>query len=261
MCPMTQANGDTLPRTRFDTMIDPTEHPADSNADSSADSSTDSSADSSADLNADLNADPGAKPGADADAAKRAVRATMRGRLASLGEDERRRASGAACARVMNLDAFRQASTVMLYMPLATEVDTTPLAIRCFQTGKIVCVPRVDWKRRDMHAVDARSFDDNFMEIDEHGLRTPREGQLIPPSMIDLVVVPALAFDTAGNRLGRGGGFYDRFLSRLRRSATSIGLAFDVQITDRLPVDDLDVRVDGVVTDRRVSGLSSRSTT
>jgi 5-formyltetrahydrofolate cyclo-ligase len=249
MCPMIEAVNGMRPSTRFETMVDPTEHPANQTPEPHADP------------RAEPSAEPVAEPDSEAAAAKRAVRANMRDRLAALGEDERHRASGAACARLMNLDAFRQASTVMLYMPLATEVDTTPVAIRCFQTGKSVCVPRVDWKRKDMHAVDVRSFDDNFMEIDEHGLRTPRDGHLVPHSMIDLIVVPALAFDTEGNRLGRGGGFYDRFLSRLRRSATSIGLAFDVQITDNLPVEDLDVRVNGVVTDRRVSGLPSRSTT
>ena len=98
------------------------------------------------------------------------------------------------------------------------------------------------------------------MEIDEHGLRTPRDGQPLPPIAIDLVVVPALAFDTTGNRLGRGGGYYDRFLSRLRRAATTVGLAFDVQIVDELPVDERDVRVEVVVTDRRVNIARSSPT-
>jgi 5-formyltetrahydrofolate cyclo-ligase len=177
----------------------------------------------------------------------------MRGHLAAMTPDSRQQASSRACARLVALDAFRHASIVMLYMPLAAEVDTTSIAIWCFQTGKTVCVPRVDWKRKDMHAVEVHSFDDHYMEIDEHGLRAPRDGTLLPPSAIDVVVVPGLAFDTSGNRLGRGGGYYDRFLSRLRRSATSIGLAFDAQITDQLPVDDCDVSVDVLVTDRRVT--------
>lgn len=188
----------------------------------------------------------------DARSAKSASRAEMRSRLAALSPEQRHRASLAACARLMGLGTFRHASVVMLYMPLATEVDTTTLAIRCFQTGKIVCVPKVDWDRRDMHAVEIRSFDDN-METDEHGLRTPRGGQLLPPSAIDLVVVPALAYDTQGSRLGRGGGYYDRYLSRLRRSATAVGVAFDTQIIDEVPSDERDVSVDTVVTDRRVT--------
>ena len=187
------------------------------------------------------------------DAAKRECRVQMKATLAAMTPDERRRASSAACSRLVNLDVFRHASVVMLYMPLASEVDTAPVAIRCFQALKTVCVPRVDWKRKVMHAIEVTSFDDHFMEIDEHGLRTPRDGQPIPPSAVDLVIVPGLAFDTTGNRLGRGGGYYDRFLSRLRRAAVSVGFAFDAQITEGLPVNELDVSVDLVVTDRRVT--------
>ncbi len=193
-------------------------------------------------------------------AAKREHRSRMRAVLAAMTDEERRRASARACSRLINLEAFRGAGVVMLYMPLASEVDTTPIAIRCFETAKTVCVPKVDWKRRDMHAIEVRSFDDHFMETDEHGLRTPRDGQPLPPVAIDLVVVPALAFDTTGNRLGRGGGYYDRFLSRLRRAATTVGLAFDAQIVDELPIDERDVRVDVVVTDRRVNIARSSPT-
>ncbi len=173
--------------------------------------------------------------------------------IASLGEAPRREASASACSHLMNLEAFRHAGVVMLYMPLADEVDLTPIAIRCFQTGKAVCVPRVDWKRHDMDAVEVTSFDDHVMDLDEHGIRTPREVVPIVPSVIDLVVVPGLAFDAHGNRLGRGGGYYDRFLRRLRRDATTVGLAFDAQVTDTVPADDRDFAVDIVVTDRRVA--------
>ena len=141
---------------------------------------------------------------------------------------------------------------VMLYMPLATELDLTPAAISCFQSGQTVCVPRVDWKGRDMVPVEISSFDDEVMEVGEHGVRTPRGGRPLVPHLIDLVIVPGLAFDPSGNRLGRGGGFYDRFLRRLRRSATTVGLAFDVQIIDTVPANDRDFAVTTIVTDRRV---------
>ncbi|MCP3906085.1 MAG: 5-formyltetrahydrofolate cyclo-ligase [Planctomycetes bacterium] len=185
--------------------------------------------------------------------AKHALRETMRERLAAMTKTERREASSLACARLINLDEFKHASVVMLYMPLAAEVDTTAIAIRTFQTGKTICVPRVDWERRNMVAVEVSSFDDHYMETDEHGVRTPAGGRQLVPTSIDLIVVPALAFDTHGNRLGRGGGFYDRFLSRLRRTAKTVGLGYDIQIVDQVPADERDVQVGIVVTDRRVS--------
>jgi 5-formyltetrahydrofolate cyclo-ligase len=180
----------------------------------------------------------------------------LRARMRTLLEDQdlafRHDASAAACAHLTDLEVFQHASVVMLYMPLATEVDLTPVAIRCFQGAKTVCVPRVDWRGRDMVPVEISSFDDEAMAIDDHGLRTPRAGRPIVPSQIDLVIVPGLAFDAGGNRLGRGGGFYDRFLRRLRRSAITVGLAFDGQIIDTVPADDRDFAVDLIVTDRRV---------
>jgi 5-formyltetrahydrofolate cyclo-ligase len=177
-----------------------------------------------------------------------------------MSPEQRHIDSVAACARLMNLEVFRHAAVVMLYMPLALEVDLTPVALRCYQLGKTVCVPKVDWKRRDMTPVETSSFDDQVMDIDAHGLRTPRDGQPILPTTIDLTVVPGFAFDTSGARLGRGGGYYDRFLSRLRRSAATAGLAFDVQIVESVPADDRDLCVDIVVTDRRVT-YASRSRT
>ncbi|MCH7604023.1 MAG: 5-formyltetrahydrofolate cyclo-ligase, partial [Planctomycetes bacterium] len=138
-------------------------------------------------------------------------------------------------------------------MPLATEVDVTPIALKCFQLGKTVCVPKVDWKRLDMIAVEVNAIDDRVMDIDEHGIRTPKQGQPIPPSMLDLIVAPGLAFDSHGRRLGRGGGFYDRFLARTRDSAVLVGIAFDGQIIDDIPSQDHDVMVDIVITERRIT--------
>ena len=184
---------------------------------------------------------------------KAEIRRQVLAKLAAMGDEQRHEGSVAACSRLMTLEVFQHASVVMLYMPLASEVDLTPVAIRCFQTGKTVCVPLVDWKRRDMEPVEVTSFDDHVMEVDEHGLRMPRGGAPIPPDLLDLVVVPGLAFDAHGHRLGRGGGYYDRFLGRLRRTAATVGLGFDVQITDEVPVNDGDVSVDIVVTDRRVT--------
>ena len=130
----------------------------------------------------------------------------MKSKLAASSPEQRHIDSVAACTRLMNLEVFKHAAVVMLYMPLAMEVDLTPVALRCFQLGKTVCVPKVDWKRRDMAPVEVTSFDDQVMDIDEHGLRAPRDGQVIVPGSIDLAVAPGLAFDTSGARLGAAGG-------------------------------------------------------
>src|SRR5262245_52754894 len=184
---------------------------------------------------------------------KSEIRARMRAALAAMSDAERQSASAAACTKLTTLEQFDRAGIVMLYLPLPKEVDVTTAVLRCFRQGQTVCVPRVDWTRREMESVEITSLDDRILDTDEHGVRTPKTGNVIQPGVIDLVVVPGLAFDPHGHRLGRGQGYYDRFLARLRPTATSVGLAFDVQIVDLVPNNERDRRVDMVVTDRRVT--------
>ena len=184
---------------------------------------------------------------------KSEIRARMRAALSAMTESDRSGASAAACSKLTALEQFDRASIVMLYLPLPKEVDVTTAVLRCFRQGQTVCVPRVDWKRKDMESVEITSLDDRILDTDEHGVRTPRMGNVIQPGVIDLVVVPGLAFDPHGHRLGRGQGYYDRFLSRLRPTATTVGLAFDSQIVDTVPTNERDKAVDIVVTDRRVT--------
>lgn len=183
---------------------------------------------------------------------KTSLRAKMRSMLLEIDDGSRHVASINACERLTALDSFRHALVVMLYMPLPTEVDLTSGALRCFQSGKTICVPRVDWARKDMIPVEVTSFDDR-MDTDEHGIRAPRYGRPVSPLLIDLIVVPGLAFDAAGRRIGRGGGYYDRFLARLRQDCVKVGIAFDEQMVDQVPVDDWDINMDCVITDRRAT--------
>lgn len=190
---------------------------------------------------------------------KKALRRAMRQQLRQMTDEERHSASNQVCARLMQLDTLRTAGVIMLYLPLPGEVDIMPIVVRCFQMGKMVCVPRVDWDRRDMNATEIGSFQDEDLEIDEHGVRTPQVYRPVVPTMIDVALVPGLAFDTSGHRLGRGGGYYDRFLPRLRRSATTIGVAFDGQIVDAVDRLDHDIGLDLVVTDRRTTGPAAQT--
>jgi 5-formyltetrahydrofolate cyclo-ligase len=187
------------------------------------------------------------------DESKKAIRTTMRKAVAALTPEQRAAASAAACQRLIALEPFAHATTVMLYMPLANEVDVTAAALKCFRAGHTVCVPKVDWDRHDMHPVEVTSFDDRVLDCDSHGARTPKSGRLIMHDAIDVVIVPALAYDPQGNRLGRGAGYYDRFLAKLRPGVTSIGVVFDQQIVDGVPTNQRDMAVDIVVTDRRVT--------
>jgi len=187
------------------------------------------------------------------DESKRTLRGAMRKVLAAISPENRHEQSIQACRRLIALPDVQRSSMVMLYMPLPSEVDLTPAAVRCFQMGQTVCVPTVDWTRQEMTATEVTSFDDEAMDVDERGLRTPTAGRPIPAESIDVVVVPGLAFDTEGWRLGRGGGYYDKFLERIGKRTRLIGLGFDEQIVEQVPHDAHDIRMQTVVTDRRTT--------
>ena len=183
---------------------------------------------------------------------KRALRKEMLATLAAMSAEAVAAKSHQACRRVISLEEFRSAQTVMIYLPMPREMDTTALALTAWQDGKTVVAPRVLWGQRHMVPLLCRSLNDKDLSPGRFGVREPLEGEPWPLEEIDLVVTPALAFDRRGHRLGRGGGFYDRFLASPLLKATACGLGFAEQVVDELPVADNDHRLDMLVTDQEV---------
>ncbi|MCL4197502.1 MAG: 5-formyltetrahydrofolate cyclo-ligase [Phycisphaerales bacterium] len=184
--------------------------------------------------------------------AKQALRDQVRTRLSEITPPELYGLSILACENVSACDAFRHARTIMMYAPLAQEVDVSHIALRCFQQNRTVCLPKIDWEHRRMWPVPVNSFDDCSLVPDRHGLRVPERGCPMPIEMIDLVIVPGVAFDSDGHRLGRGGGYYDRFLGQTGFGGRCMALCFDCQIVDSVPRVAHDVVMDYIATERRL---------
>lgn len=181
---------------------------------------------------------------------KAALRRRLRSTLRSMPPDEVRRRSAAACANVIASEEYQQAEIVMLFFSLSTEVDTTAIVLDCWMHDKRVVAPQVSYEIRRMIPVEINSFGE--LEADDRGVRQPVGGTLIPPTLIDLVLVPGLGFDRKGQRIGRGGGFYDRFLHNPAMKAVTCGLAFEDQFVDDVPTDHLDQSVQMLITDAHV---------
>jgi len=175
----------------------------------------------------------------------------MKRKLSALTPPQVAQRSREACRKLMERPEFHDAGAVMLYMPLPGEVDTAELALTAWQQQKTVLLPKVSWEQRHMMAVKCLSFEDEF-SVGRHGIREPAAGEPWPVARIDLVVVPALAYDRTGHRLGHGAGFYDRFLSLPELHAAACGLAFDEQVVEEVPVHDHDCPLDFLVTDKEV---------
>ena len=191
---------------------------------------------------------------------KALIRRQLRAKLEAMSEAERAAKSLAACTLIAASPEFAAARVVKLYMSMPHEVDTAPLALRSWQSGKTVVVPKVSWNQRRMLPVEITSLQTGIT-TSTPGVREPISGQPIPVNLIDLVIVPGLGFTPDGHRIGRGMGFYDRFLAQPDFIGLSCGLAFEEQIIPELPVLDHDVALSMLCTDREIRRLATNCIT
>jgi len=179
------------------------------------------------------------------------LRHQLRNGLLALSPEQRKEKSRKACRNLAATEPFQNASIIMLYLSLPHEVDTSEAILQAWQLGKTVAVPKISWQQRHMIPVQISSLETGF-STGALGLRNPVAGVPIPFGQIDLVVAPALGFDRLGNRLGRGGSYYDRFFANKEVIASRCGLAFAEQIVASIPVTESDQPVEFVVTDEEV---------
>jgi 5-formyltetrahydrofolate cyclo-ligase len=136
----------------------------------------------------------------------------------------------------------------MLYVAFRGEVDTYPIAGRLISDGKVVCLPRTDVSGQTITPAfwDGRQAS---LVRGAYGILEPSaEVEVFSPLEIDMVLVPALAFDRSGYRLGYGGGYYDRFLPRCRPDALTAGVGFDWQVLDSVPHEPHDIPLKALIT-------------
>jgi len=153
--------------------------------------------------------------------------------------------------RLVDLEEIRRASTLMVYLGFGSEVITDDLILWSWGEGKRIVVPLCCPESRELTACRIDGFDE--LESGHYGIREPKAGFLrpVPRGEIETVVVPAVAFDRRGYRVGYGGGYYDRFLPEAPQAAR-IGAAFAHQIVAEIPADPHDVTVDRIVTEAEI---------
>ena len=161
----------------------------------------------------------------------------------------RRELSARITPQLLALDAYRQASCVLAYMSFGSEFDTAALVTDALASGKQLCLPRVDrsTRRLELHSVDDLA---NDLQTGTWGIREPRAE--CPPAdlaRIDFVLLPGVAFTPQCDRLGYGGGFYDRLITRFASRPPLVAASFALQIRDAIPLDASDQRVDVVITE------------
>ena len=177
--------------------------------------------------------------------------------LAGISAEQRKEKSRRACRNLIATPEFQNASTIMMYMSLPHELDTSEAILCAWQLGKTVVVPKVSWQQRHMIAVVINSLETGIA-TEVGGLRNPVTGVPVPLEDIDLVVAPGLGFDGQGNRLGRGGSYYDRFFQNEKLQAIKCGFGFSEQLLESVPIMEHDRPVDMMVTDMGVTYFNKK---
>ncbi|MBW8001045.1 MAG: 5-formyltetrahydrofolate cyclo-ligase [Planctomycetes bacterium] len=182
---------------------------------------------------------------------KKQLRQELQKCLREIEPEKQAQKSRRACERLISTAQFQDASVIMMYLAIPNEADCCDAIAAAWQQGKTVIVPKVCWEDKEMTVVQIDSLEADF-STEVSGLRNPIDGVPVPFGQIDLVVTPALAYDRRGNRLGRGGAYYDRFFASDELKASRCGFAFSEQLVESVPVENHDQMVHFLVTDSEV---------
>lgn len=185
---------------------------------------------------------------------KKALRASIKQKRRALSIEYRQQASRKMQAELTRLPCYQAAEYIMLYMAMPDEVQLDELIAMVLKDGKKAVIPLVTGAGL-MEAVELSDMAD--LVPDKYGIKTVSEEKrrLIAPDKIDLIIVPGVAFDKAGHRLGMGGGFYDRFMLRASR-AVRAALAYDCQLLAAVPAEVHDLTVDYIITEKQNIALT-----
>jgi len=178
------------------------------------------------------------------------LRTRVKSERLSLSPDEVKRRSLGVTRILTGWAEYIRAGSVMAYVSFRNEVDTREFLRRVLSDGKTLCLPRVIRSERRLVPVAVDRL--NALQPGAYGIpEPPADWPPADASAIDMICVPGVAFDGRGGRLGFGGGYYDRFLRDLR-GPVRVGLAYEFQVLDRVPVGPVDVLLDYLCTERRI---------
>lgn len=180
---------------------------------------------------------------------KSKLRAEIRAALKNLPSEKRTAASAKTCGLLRKQPFWRSAATILFFAPLPGEIDVWPLLEETLATGKSVALPRFDSAHQSYVACRVQNLRSEIV-TGRFGIREPAADCLeMPLADLALALVPGVAFDLRGHRLGRGHGFYDRLLVHF--AGRKIGIAFDQQVVDAILAEGQDVRMDFILTPTR----------
>lgn len=177
---------------------------------------------------------------------KNELREYMKNLRGSISIEEKDKKDRSIFNKVVNNKQYIEAETIMVYVSFGLEVDTISIIKNALDNNKIVCVPKIINKKDGMKAVKIEKLEDLIKN--KFGILEPLSfDKEINGKDIDLFLVPGLAFDKNGGRIGYGAGYYDRFLKNSKDNSLKIGLAYDFQVIDNVPMAENDIYLDIII--------------
>ncbi|WP_294405087.1 5-formyltetrahydrofolate cyclo-ligase [uncultured Clostridium sp.] len=150
---------------------------------------------------------------------------------------------------------YKNAEKIFIYISYSSEINTIEIINRALNDGKEIFVPRTVFKTKAMDAVKITSLEK--LKKDRYGIPEPEEdASHINPDKLDLIVVPGVAFDNRGGRIGYGAGYYDRYFKKISKERSKIikkiALAYNFQVIENVPMDEQDVKIDCIITEKHI---------
>lgn len=179
------------------------------------------------------------------------VREEIFERRKTISREEHKEFSDNIIDKVLESQAYKKAKTIMTFVSTPAEVNTHKFIEKAIKDGKVITVPITVAETKELKPSQIKSLDE--LEIGFYDILSPKKEfiRYVDPDQIDLVIVPGLGFEKSGYRVGYGGGYYDRFLSKLP-NVIKLAIAFDLQILDEVPKEDFDIPVDYIYTEDRI---------
>lgn len=161
--------------------------------------------------------------------------------------DTRKKWDEEVIKRIIHSEFYINSSSIFTFVSFGSEVNTHQIINLALNDNKIIYVPKIKSKEKGIEIFRINSLSD--LKPGYFGILEPSENcSAADSSDIDLILMPGVAFDRQGGRLGYGAGFYDRFLTKMNKKITKIALAYQLQVVDSVPMESSDVRIDGIIT-------------
>ena len=184
-------------------------------------------------------------------AEKKQMRSAVLARRDAMSPSERAVASRAIVDKLCNLTSYQSASVVLIYMTFGSEIETKPLFERIVTDGKVVVLPRVDKTSQTLMLHSVKSVAE--LQSSRWGIFEPATpAPIVALKEVGFVLLPGVAFDRAGNRLGYGRGYYDKLLSCADPTLARVAAAYACQVVEKVPAGTWDQKIDTVITENEI---------